>query len=133
MELLLEAQLSNTATEVQHQQNNTATVEARKTKKLGTLRQGDVLLVPVGELPPAAATIQQVAGWFFRGNSQTANEHKMATSQIATLNNRTFVLGGAPLTHAEHQPVDTLAGVWYEVIIQRQFDPWLQLSRFNTD
>ena len=83
------------------------------------IRQGDVLLVPVGELP-AGAERRGDQGIRIEGE-RTGHAHQLVGA-VAVAEGREFVRGGNVLTHEEHEHVAT-APTWYEVRIQREHVP----------
>ncbi len=91
-----------------------------KSAKIGQqVRQGDVLLSPVADLPPGAE-IQGDHGIRIVGE-RTGHAHTLV-GKVAVLAGRTYVRGGDVLTHQEHEHVTT-APTWYEVTRQREYVP----------
>ncbi len=91
-----------------------------KTAKIGQqVRQGDLLLSPVADLPPGAE-IQEDHGIHIVGE-RTGHAHTLVGT-VAVLAGRTYVRGGDVLTHQEHEHIAT-APTWYEVTMQREYVP----------
>lgn len=85
----------------------------------GQIRQGDVLLDPVEELP-VGATLTDDVGVKIAGE-RTGHSHQLV-GRVATLGSRRFVKGGNVLQHEEHEHVAT-EPTWYEVVVQREHIP----------
>lgn len=99
--------------------------------KLKTYRQGDVLLVPVNEIPKTANKIAHRHQRLILAQGEaTGHHHSIACSPNVELlqipsQNDLFLLvkeGDALLEHQEHATVTVPAGV-YRVVIQREYDP----------
>ncbi len=84
------------------------------------IRQGDVLLVPVAELPKAAEVKTDRLGIRIAGE-RTGHAHQLVGA-VAVAGEREFVKGGNVLSHQEHEHIAT-APQWYEVIVQREHVP----------
>lgn len=90
-----------------------------KTAKMGQqIRQGDVLLIPVAELPEGAE-IRGDQGIRIAGE-RTGHAHQLVGA-VAMAGDREYVRGGNVLTHQEHEHVAT-APTWYEVRVQREYE-----------
>ena len=81
------------------------------------IRQGDVLLTPVAELP-TGATIRDNQGIRIEGE-RTGHAHQLVGTVAVAEDGREFVRGGNVLTHQEHEHVST-SPEWYEVTVQRE-------------
>jgi hypothetical protein len=92
------------------------------------IRQGDVLLVPVGELPTGAQVQEGRVGIRIAGE-RTGHAHELIGS-VAVDGDREYVLGGNTLTHQEHRHHVT-EPVWYEVRLQREHVAQQQRQRWD--
>lgn len=95
------------------------------------LRQGDVLLVPVTEIPEIARKTNHKRGRLILAEGEaTGHYHSIACSLDVDLfempsQRELFLLvkeGNALLEHQEHAKISVPQGK-YRVIIQREFDP----------
>jgi hypothetical protein len=92
------------------------------------LRQGDVLLVPVQNIPAAATPVQRDQGRIVLAYGEaTGHAHAISEPGVEILEyERTHYLRvpkeGACLVHEEHGPI-ALAPGDYEVRIQREYTP----------
>lgn len=103
------------------------------------IRQGDVLLVPTQQ-PQSRLTqaLRSWRGWVLAEGEQTGHAH-VIDSDLASLFHdkelaKRFLRVDAPvdLTHEEHNAITVQPG-WYEVRIQRQFDPTRRTARAVND
>ena len=95
--------------------------------KIGQIRQGDVLLVPVGEPPPEGTGVQAEA--VLAVGEVSGHAHRLTgVVQDWQASGRRFVrVLAAPgnLSHEDHDPTPAAvipAGQTYEVILQREWD-----------
>ena len=93
--------------------------------KVGQIRQGDVLLVPVDVTPPSNATV--VSELVLARGELTGHAHRLtAKAGIVTWRNFVVVQGDSPgfISHEEHDqkpaPV-VVPGQVYEIVIQEEF------------
>ncbi len=86
-----------------------------------TIRQGDVLLIPVGQLPAGAERLPDRIGIRIEGE-RTGHAHQLVGHVAVADDGREFVRGGNVLTHPEHEAIAT-APTWYEVRLQREYTP----------
>jgi len=84
------------------------------------IRQGDVLLTPVAELP-ADAKVRDNQGIRIEGE-RTGHAHQLVGPVAVAEDGREFVRGGNVLTHQEHEHIAT-SPEWYEVTVQREHVP----------
>lgn len=84
------------------------------------IRQGDVLLLPVGRLPRAAEPQPDRVGIRIAGE-RTGHAHQLVGA-VAVAGQREYIRGGNVLSHEEHGHVAT-APQWYEVRVQREHVP----------
>lgn len=89
------------------------------------IRQGDVLLMPVGE-PPAEAVATDAVGIRIVGE-RAGHAHELLGT-VRVHGERQYVRGGAVLTHPEHAHIQT-DPVWYEVRQQREHVPLSAATR----
>ena len=101
------------------------------TARRGLIRQGDVLLVPVAELPQRGRGEPVLSPSLVLAEGEaTGHAHRLETQQPAAFHRlwdlREFVVvpdgAGARLVHQEHEPLVVAAGAW-EVRRQREYDP----------
>jgi hypothetical protein len=101
------------------------------------IRQGDVLLVPVGELPEGSELVSQEGGRVVLARGEATGhahvlederagfyEHVQLRRWAASLRTRFLVVegGASTLSHEEHDPLSVPPGV-YEVRRQREYRP----------
>ena len=99
------------------------------------VRQGDVLLVPVDEIPEAATVVPRDQGRVILAYGEATGHAHAFEAFAATLlqeEDRRYLhlREAAPLIHEEHAPI-TVAPGRYRVVIQREFvppDPALELN-----
>lgn len=95
--------------------------------KRGLIRQGDVLLRPVTEMPAGAKPVRRVGGRVILAEGEvTGHHHAIRDAGVALLEQgeRRFLRvpeTGAQLKHEEHSKLDVAPGL-YEVVIQREYD-----------
>ncbi len=102
------------------------------------VRQGDVLLVPVDEIPEAATVVPRDQGRVILAYGEATGHAHAFEAFAATLlqdEDRRYLhlRDAAPLVHEEHAPI-TVAPGSYRVVIQREFvppDPTLQFDPFT--
>jgi hypothetical protein len=107
-----------------------STSNTRNTKPVrGIVRQGDVLLLPVDELP--AGRHRTLPGGVVAEGEATGHAHAITgPARVVTSTRRggagdLFVVvhtDGATLRHEEHDPITLAAGV-YRVVRQREYAP----------
>ena len=91
------------------------------------IRQGDVMLRPVTEVPQGAKQIGRQDGRVILAEGEvTGHHHAIRDAGVALLESdgRRFVSvadGGAELKHEEHATIKIEPGL-YEVVIQREYD-----------
>lgn len=91
-------------------------------------RQGDVLLVPIAEVPATALKVKREGDRIILATGEaTGHAHAVATLGAELLADREarylrVPAGGASVTHEEHRPVALPAGS-YRVVIQREYTP----------
>jgi len=91
-------------------------------------RQGDVLLVPVPEIPADATPGRREQGRIVLAHGEaTGHAHAIADPDAEILEDgaiRYLRVGdrGAALTHEEHGPIQLPPGT-YRVVIQREYTP----------
>jgi hypothetical protein len=91
-------------------------------------RQGDVLLVPVADVPAEATPGRREQGRIVLAHGEaTGHAHAIADPDAEILEdgaNRYLRVGGrgAALTHEEHGPIPLPPGT-YRVVIQREYSP----------
>lgn len=98
--------------------------------KVGLIRQGDVLLVPVaGVVPPAGATGQSEV--VLAVGEATGHAHRLAAAEVYdwSVDGQRYVrVGGdspGALAHEEHDPIPApvvAPGVTYRVVPQQEWD-----------
>ena len=91
------------------------------------VRQGDVLLVPVDELPAAARPIRRTGGRVVLAEGEVTGHAHAIRSSAATLfatGEERYLRAAAPVTldHEEHAPIEVAPGT-YRVVIQREYVP----------
>ncbi len=92
------------------------------------IRQGDVLLVPVGEIPANAERItpDRKRGVVLAYGEVTGHAHVMAPAKVSQWDadgqRYVTVRADAPLTHEEHATHIVPAGK-YRVVIHREYSP----------
>ena len=90
-------------------------------------RQGDVLLVPVDEVPERAKPVARDGGRVVLAWGEvTGHAHaiRAAAAQLVAVDEERFLRVGAPVTldHEEHAQITVEPGV-YRVVIQREYVP----------
>lgn len=96
-------------------------------KQSKMIRQGDVLLKPVGEIPADAKPVKRVGGRVILAEGEvTGHHHAIRDAGVGLLEvgERRFLSvpeTGAALKHEEHTKIDVAPGL-YEVVIQREYD-----------
>lgn len=101
------------------------------------LCQGDVLLIPVKEVPKDAN--EQIKTGILMSGEHTNNHHRLSGSPIIMFRKEDFEQGGnftkfviidkpTMLTHEEHKPIEVPPGI-YESRIVREFDHFSKLIR----
>jgi hypothetical protein len=102
------------------------------------VRQGDVLLVPVDEIPEAATVVPRDQGRVILAYGEaTGHAHAFDVFAASLLEDDGLrylkLREAAPLVHEEHAPITVAPGL-YRVVIQREFvppdpgqafDPWM--------
>lgn len=94
-------------------------------------RQGDVLLIPVTNVPEKAAKAgEQEDGRLILARGEVTGHHHSVDADRAeawTKSGRTYlsVSKQTVLAHQEHNPIDLNQGV-YEVRLQKQYDPKIE-------
>ena len=93
------------------------------------IRQGDVLVCEIKEIPTAAKMVAQDAGRVILAYGEVTGHahaiHNRATMFRADEGLGTFLqveAGGADLVHEEHATIALPAGT-YQVVIQREYSP----------
>jgi hypothetical protein len=91
------------------------------------LRQGDVLLVPVAEVPVEARPLRRTGGRVVLAEGEATGHAHAIRSSAATLlgtGDERFLRVAAPVTldHEEHAPIAIAPGT-YRVVIQREYVP----------
>lgn len=91
------------------------------------VRQGDVLLVPVAEVPAAARPVRRTGGRVILAEGEVTGHAHAIRSSAATLlgtGDERYLRVGAPVTldHEEHAPIEVGTGT-YRVVIQREYVP----------
>lgn len=91
------------------------------------LRQGDVLLVPVDEIPGVARPLRRAGGRVVLAEGEvTGHAHAIRSSAAALLgtDDERYLRVAAPvsLDHEEHGPIAIAPGT-YRVVIQREYVP----------
>lgn len=93
------------------------------------VRQGDVLLLPVEEIPSGVKLVSRVAGRVILAEGEvTGHHHAISDAEvnllIGDLERRYLEVGpsGATLRHEEHAAIDVAPGR-YEVLIQVEYTP----------
>jgi hypothetical protein len=89
-------------------------------------RQGDVLLVPVDEIPEGVKQVRRDRGRVVLAYGEvTGHAHALEEpdAELLVLEERRFlrVPSGAELRHEEHSTIEVVPGL-YEVVIQREYD-----------
>jgi hypothetical protein len=90
-------------------------------------RQGDVLLVPVDEIPAEARPLRRTGARVVLAEGEATGHAHAIRSSAATLlgtGDERFLRVAAPVTldHEEHAPIDVGPGT-YRVVIQREYLP----------
>jgi hypothetical protein len=97
--------------------------------QVGQIRQGDVLLVPVGNEPPATAT--ETKEVILALGEVTGHAHRLAGTAVLEWtegkDRYVHVLGNEPgtLAHEEHDPIPApvvVPGQTYRVVQQQEWD-----------
>ena len=93
----------------------------------GQVRQGDVLLVPVHEVPASARPVPRAGGRVVLAEGEVTGHAHAIRSSAATLlaaGEERYLRVAAPVTldHEEHAPIDVVLGT-YRVVIQREYVP----------
>ncbi len=91
------------------------------------VRQGDVLLVPIDEIPEAARPLRRIGGRVVLAEGEVTGHAHAIRSTAATLleagEDRFLQVGsGVTLDHEEHAQIDVAPGT-YRVVIQREYVP----------
>lgn len=95
------------------------------------LRQGDILLVPVDQMPPWAVSVKRSRGQgiVVAEGEATGHHHRVMdrhSHEFLAIGSRERFLrvskNGATLTHEEHEPIEVPPGT-YEIRQQREFAP----------
>jgi hypothetical protein len=91
------------------------------------VRQGDVLLVPVDEVPDSARPLARSGGRVVLAEGEVTGHAHAIRSSAATLlgaGDERYLRVAAPVTldHEEHAPID-VAPATYRVVIQREYVP----------
>jgi hypothetical protein len=91
------------------------------------VRQGDVLLVPVDEVPDAARPVRRTGGRVVLAEGEVTGHAHAIRSTAATLfatGEERYLRAAAPVTldHEEHAPIEVAPGT-YRVVIQREYVP----------
>ena len=103
----------------------------KKTNKPQIVRQGDVLLLPVSEVPKSAVAVSAKHRRLILAYGEvTGHHHSIAESDNVSLleipsQSEMFLLveeGDALLEHQEHAKITVPSGS-YRVVIQREWDP----------
>lgn len=96
-------------------------------KSRSMIRQGDVMLRPVTEVPLGAQMVKRVGGRVILAEGEvTGHHHAIRDSGVGLLEieGRRFLRvpdAGAELQHEEHSTIKVEPGL-YEVVIQREYD-----------
>lgn len=91
------------------------------------VRQGDVLLVPVDDVPETARPVARAAGRVILAEGEATGHAHAIRSSGATLletGEERYLRVGGPVTldHEEHAPITVVPGT-YRVVIQREYVP----------
>ncbi|GAC1365526.1 MAG: hypothetical protein NVSMB32_09130 [Actinomycetota bacterium] len=93
------------------------------------IRQGDVLLVPVDEIPSATKPVARVGGRVILAEGEvTGHHHAISDADVALvlgeMERRWLEVGteGATLVHEEHAALKVAPGR-YEVLLQVEYTP----------
>lgn len=121
--------------------------------KTGVLRQGDVLLVKVAELPKRAKDVTPEGDIILAHGEVTGHAHRLSLPNTMTMIEKgelvqapkkvrlwdagaerfIQVMEKTALTHEEHSPIPLDPGI-YQVIRQREYDPEAErLARMVAD
>jgi len=89
------------------------------------VRQGDVLLVPVEEVPEGARSLARTRGRVVLAEGEVTGHAHAIRSSAATLlgtGDERYLRVAAPVTldHEEHAPIPVVPGT-YRVVIQREY------------
>ena len=102
-------------------------------------RQGDVLIVPVDEVPPHLKPVPAENGLAILAHGEApGHRHAIADPRVSLFGGPPGlfmqVLGDAPvaLEHAEHATIAVPPGN-YRIVRQREYQPGLALSRMVCD
>ena len=91
------------------------------------VRQGDVLLVPVGEVPDGARLLPRTGGRVVLAEGEdTGHAHaiRAAGATLVAAGDERYLRVATPVTldHEEHAPIEVIPGT-YRVVIQREYVP----------
>jgi hypothetical protein len=105
-------------------------------KELAMFRQGDVLLIPVDNMPNEAQDLSSENGRFILARGEATGHHHSVDatkSRLYSANGKMYlrVDKDIMLEHQEHDPIDLKPGN-YEVRLQRQYHPTIEY-RQNVD
>jgi hypothetical protein len=106
----------------------TASDNAHSTRSVpAQVRQGDVLLVPVDEIPASARPLARSGGRVVLAEGEVTGHAHVIRSPGATLleaGDERHLRVNAPVTldHQEHDPIRVTPGT-YRVVIQREYVP----------